>query len=138
MTNRAAQAIRILVIDDQKTMRSIIRNLLAVGDIHHVMEAASGVEGWENLLDRRQPTPDVIICDLHMANMDGMEFCNRVRLCKDERIRAIPVLILTGEKDKMSLEVAEQVGAAAMLGKPISAPDLCHQIESAVGFAFTN
>ncbi|MDP7640974.1 MAG: response regulator [Alphaproteobacteria bacterium] len=136
MTNRAAQAIRILVIDDQKTMRSIIRNLLAVGDIHHVMEASDGIEGWENLLDRRQPYPDVIICDLHMKNMDGMEFCNRVRLCKDEEIRGIPVLILTGERDKMPLEVAAQVGATAILGKPISAPDLCHQIESAVGFAF--
>ena len=136
MSNIAADAIRILVIDDQKSMRSIIRNLLSQSDIHHVMEASDGVEGWENLLDRRQPNPDVIICDLHMQNMGGMEFCNRVRLCKDEEIRGIPVLILTGEREKMPLEVAAQVGATAILGKPISAPDLCQHIESAVGFTF--
>jgi len=138
MSKKAAAAIRVLVIDDQKAMRSIVRNLLSQNHIHQVTEAADGIEGMRALHDRKQPKPDVIICDLHMENMDGMEFCNRVRLNKDDNIRAIPVLILTGEKDKLPLEVARQVGATAVLGKPISAPDLCQHIENAVGFNFTS
>ena len=67
-----------------------------------------------------------------------MELCNKLRLSKQEAIRGIPVPILTGERDRMPLEVAKQVGATAVLAKPISAPDLCQHIESAVGFKFSN
>ena len=64
-----------------------------------------------SLLDFKQPKPDVI--------------------------RGIPVLILSGERDQMPLEVARQVVATAVLGKPISALELCQHIESAVGFTFS-
>ncbi len=137
MSNKAAQALRVMIVDDQKAMRSIIRNLLSQHDINQVSEAVDGTDAMDNLLDRQKPNPDVIICDLHMENMDGMEFCNKVRLSKIETIKGIPILILTGERDKMPLEVAKQVGATAVLGKPISAPDLCQHIESAVGFTFS-
>ena len=136
MSNKAAQSLRVLIIDDQKAMRSIIRSLLAQHDINQVSEALDGVDAIKFLANRRNPSPDVIICDLHMDNMDGMEFCNKLRLSKDDAIRNIPILILTGERSQMPLEVAKQVGATAVLGKPISAPDLCHHIESAVGFSF--
>ncbi len=137
MPGKAAQAIRVLVVDDQRAMRSIIRNLLSQHNITHVTEAEDGVEAMQTLLDFRQPNPDVIICDLHMDKMDGMEFCNKLRLSKLEAIRGIPVLILTGERDEMPLAVAKQVGATAVLGKPISSPDLCRHIENAVGFSFS-
>lgn len=137
MSNQAAQSLRVMIVDDQKAMRSIIRNLLSQHDINQISEAADGLDALEKLMDRRQPNPDVIICDLHMDKMDGMEFCNKVRLSKIEAIKTIPVLILTGERDELSLEVAKQVGATAVLGKPISAPDLCQHIENAVGFSFS-
>ena len=138
MSGRAAQAIRVLVVDDQRAMRSIVRNLLSQNNISQVTEAEDGVEAMRSLLDFKQPKPDVIICDLHMEKMDGMEFCNKLRLSKQDAIRSIPVLILTGERDQMPLEVARQVGATAVLAKSISAPDLCQHIESAVGFKFSN
>jgi two-component system chemotaxis response regulator CheY len=137
MSRKAAQAIRVLVVDDQRSMRSIIRNLLSQSHIHNVQEAEHGIEAMRVLLDDKQPNPDVIICDLHMERMDGMEFCNKLRRSKDESIRDIPLLILTGERNQLPLEVAEQVGATAVLGKPISAPDLCQQIENAIGFNFS-
>jgi two-component system chemotaxis response regulator CheY len=138
MFNEAAKSLQVMIVDDQKAMRSIIRALMSQHDINNVTEAADGVDVMKNLLDCQRPNPDVSICDLHMENMDGMEFCNKVRLRKIEVIKAIPILILTGERDKMPLEVAKQVGATAVLGKPISAPDLCGHIESAVGFSFSN
>jgi len=137
MPTNAAQAIRVLIVDDQKAMRSIIRNLLSQNDISKIAEAEDGLEAMEALLDNKLPNPDVIICDLHMDRMDGMEFCNKLRRIKDDELRDIPVLILTGERDQLPLEVAKQVGATAVLGKPISAPDLCEHIESAVGYSFS-
>ncbi len=118
-------------------MRSTIRNLLVQNTIRRISEAEDGIETLQALLDVDRPNPDVIICDLHMERMDGLEFCNKLRRSKDDKIRVILVLILTRERDQLSLEVAEQAGATAVLGKPISTPDLCQQIESAIGFRFS-
>ncbi|MBT7505920.1 MAG: response regulator, partial [Rhodospirillales bacterium] len=74
--------------------------------------------------------PDVVICDLHMDGMDGMEFVHRMRRKKNQT----PILILTGDEDKFLREVTEQAGATRILTKPISAGDLAKEISSAVGF----
>ena len=137
MTGKSAQFFRVLTVNDQGTVRSTIRNLLLQNTIRRISEAEDGIETLQALLDVDRPNPDVIICDLHMERMDGLEFCNKLRRSKDNKIRVIPVLILTGERDQLSLEVAEQVGATTVLGKPISTPDLCQQIESAIGFRFS-
>ena len=137
MTGKSAQFFRVLTVNDQGTVRSTIRNLLVQNTIRRISEAEDGIETLQALLDVDRPNPDVIICDLHMERMDGLEFCNKLRRSKDNKIRVIPVLILTGERDQLSLEVAEQVGATTVLGKPISTPDLCQQIESAIGFRFS-
>lgn len=79
--------------------------------------------------------PDVIICDLHMETMDGLEFCNQVRRDEGIRTRAIPIIVLTGDRDTMVHEVSRQVGATAVLAKPISADQLLEQIHTAIGFS---
>ena len=66
--------------------------------------------------------------------MDGMDFCNKLRLDKNEVLRSIPVKIRTGERDTFVHDVTRQVGATMVLVKPISAGDLKAQIEAAVGF----
>ena len=66
MSGKAAQAIRVLIVDDQRAMRSNIRNLLPQHDISQVAEAEDGAEAMRALLDLRQPNPDVIICDVHL------------------------------------------------------------------------
>ena len=130
-----AVSLRVLVIDDHRTMRQIIRDLLGQVGIKSVEEAASGEEALAFLRRPRAEHPDVIICDLHMDNIDGIEFCNIARRSKTIQDRGIPILILTGERDDFVHEVAQQVGAAAVLTKPISARDLLQQIRIAVGFS---
>lgn len=127
--------IRVLVIDDHRTMRQIIRGLLGQVGITDVEEAENG-EAALSLLHRPGfRYPDVIICDLHMNRGDGMEFCNAARRDEKLRNRHIPILILTGDTDELMHDVAAQVGAAAILTKPISAHDLRRQIEMAVGYS---
>ncbi len=135
MAAKGDSVIRVLVVDDHKTMRSIIRQLLGQVGISDIDEAENGEEALKLLLNPSRPDPDVIICDLHMDKMDGVEFCNRVRRDDSIRGRAIPILILTGDKDELLHEVTRQVGAAKVLTKPISAPDLRKEIETAIGFS---
>ena len=134
MARQDNASIRVLVVDDHQTMRMILRQLLGVVGISDILEAANGEEALAIVSDHLVDDPDVIICDLHMDRMDGMEFCNKVRRSEDIRGRAIPILMLTGDSDEMLHEVSRQVGAAKVLTKPIAADELLAEIQTAIGF----
>jgi two-component system chemotaxis response regulator CheY len=127
--------LRILVVDDQATMRKIVRRLLMQVGIENVDEAANGEEALARLRNPRFEDPDVIVSDLHMDGIDGLELCNIIR--RDERIRnrSIPIVVLTGDDDELIHEVSEQVGAVAVLIKPVSAKELFDSIQAAIGFS---
>ena len=124
--------ISVLVIDDQRAMRSIVRQLLSQIRIDDIHEARNGEEALEFLNQPSNEDPDIIICDLHMDKMDGLEFCNHVRRDKEHDI---PIIILTGDSDEFLHEVSKQVGAVAVLTKPVSAPELQEHIQTALGRA---
>jgi len=132
MSTNMLVTLRALIVDDQRTMRSIVRTLLSQIGITDVVEAADGAEAIEM---PGETAPDFVICDLHMKDGDGMAFGNKLRRHKNNNLAQIPVLILTGDSDGLLHEVALQIGAAKVLTKPISAPDLGREISQAVGFA---
>lgn len=121
--------LKAVIVDDQKVMRSLVRGMLKQSGITDIVEFADGDEALAFLqLAQRNNIPDFIICDLYMKNMDGMEFCNKLRLSKNDGLRYVPVLILTGESDTMLHETTRQVGAKRILKKPISQPELKQHI----------
>lgn len=107
MANQKADSLTTLVVDDQKTMRSIVRTLLGEIGICEVYEAENGEQALGILQDTRLKVADLVFCDLHMDKMDGMEFCNRLHRDKMVRNRNIPVIMLTGDADTFVHEVAE-------------------------------
>jgi len=134
MMETETNSICVLVVDDQRAMRKIIRQLLSQIGVHDVDDAADGEQALSILHNPTANKPDVVICDLHMEKMDGMDFCNHVRRDKNDDIRAIPIIILTGEQDTFVHDVTKQVGAATIMIKPVSAGELKTQIQAAVGF----
>lgn len=122
-----------LVIDDQRTMRTIVRQMLNQIGVRDIVDCPEGLEAWNFLADCGTNVPDFIICDLHMEGMDGLEFVNAIRRSKNATVQNIPVLILTGDPDKFLHQVADQVGAAKVIQKPISAPDLREEIGGILG-----
>ncbi len=122
--------LQIMIIDDQSSMRSILKRLLSQEGLKRVTEASNGEEALEMLANPQHPKPDVILCDLYMDKMDGMEFAHQLRRNKT----LTPVLMLTGEKDNFIRDVAAQAGATKVLSKPIASPDLRKEIFDAVGF----
>lgn len=124
-----------LIVDDQHTMRRIVRSLLSAIGISQVLEAANGQEALDLLVKPEGASVDLIICDLNMPEMDGLAFCNQLRRTEQLRNRHIPVLILTATRDEMVLEVVRQVGAAGVAHKPISAPELRSHMQNLLGYA---
>ena len=132
--NDPLSELQVLVVDNQKSMRSILRELLQSIGIRGVTEAANGLEALAHLKNTQKPC-DLIMCDLYMEKMDGMELCNRIRNDAALRSRLIPVIILTGETNQLVLDVVQQVGAATILKIPVSPIELKTTIQRLVGFS---
>lgn len=127
--------LRALVIDDQRSMRLIVKNMLRTAGIENVAEAANGKAALAHLRSAGDEFPDVIISDLHMDEMDGMQFCNIVRSDKNLRNHHVPIIILTGDSDQMLHEVSKQVGAVSVLTKPVSAGEFGAHVARALGYS---
>jgi two-component system cell cycle response regulator DivK len=102
----------VLIVEDTFDNRNICRTILEYGG-HTVIEAFNGAEALALVRERR---PDLIIMDVVMPVMDGLEA--RRRLKGDPATKEIPVLILTALARASDREEAEQAGADAFLSKP--------------------
>lgn len=107
----AATARRVLLVDDQSAFLEIGRHLLRTQG-YEVMTATSGGEALRVV---RATRPDVIVLDVTMPDLDGLETCRRLKT--NPATSAIPVVLLTGTGDPKLNEKASAAGAAAIVLK---------------------
>ena len=106
--------IKVLTVDDSRTMRDMLRLALAGGDFD-VTQAVDGEHGLEVL---SESGADVIITDINMPKLDGFGFIERVR--EDADYRATPILVLTTESDPEKRARAREAGATGWIVKPFN------------------
>jgi len=111
--------IKFLVVDDFSTMRRIVRNLLKELGFSNVEEAEDGVNALQKLA---AADFDFVVSDWNMPNMDGLELLKRIRA--DERLKSLPVLMITAEAKKENIIAAAQAGASGYIVKPFTASTL--------------
>lgn len=116
---RSGAALRVLVADDYSTMRRILRELLASLGHAQVCEAEDGQAAWTLLQDG---DVDLLITDWQMPGMTGIELLRRIRA--DERLRALPVLMVTGEAQRDAIMEAARAGVNGYVVKPFTAATL--------------
>ena len=117
MMPRAFQR-RVLVIEDDPEIRDILVRLLAALGAQ-VVAAADGLEGLEHLARWH---PDMVLCDLAMPIMGGLEFAHRMR--QDPRYRNVLLIAVTGYTRQADLYDTWRTGFDGHLGKPIQMPAL--------------
>jgi diguanylate cyclase (GGDEF)-like protein len=110
---RSAFAMRILVVDDDRSMRQVLLTLLG-GAGHHVIEARNGDEALQQVL--KEP-PQLIVTDWEMPVMDGLQFCKALRAAASGR--QIYVIILTGHGTEERLTEAFAAGVNDYMTKPL-------------------
>lgn len=110
-----ANELRFLVVDDFSTMRRIVRNLLKEGGYTEVDEAEDGLVALHKL---RNSNFDFVVCDINMPNMNGFQLLAEMK--KDEKLKHIPVLMVTAEARKEDIVLAAQQGAAGYIVKPFT------------------
>ena len=106
---------RFLIVDDFATMRRVLRGVLREMKIDAVDEAADGVAALEKL---RGSEFDFVITDIGMPTMNGFELLSAIK--KDERLRQLPVLMVTAEARKDEIVRSAQNGAAGYIVKPFT------------------
>ncbi|MDY7574816.1 MAG: two-component system chemotaxis response regulator CheY [Bradyrhizobium sp.] len=109
----------ILVVDDSATMLMSLKNSLEISGFT-VITAADGVIALDKL--QKGGKPDLIITDINMPNMGGIEFIGKARALPGYRF--IPILALTTESQQARRDEAKKLGATGWLVKPVGGTDL--------------
>ena len=120
--------LRLLIVDDDITLRKAIRHVVNSGLNADCMVAKDGQDAWEILLEN---TFDVVICDWNMPRKSGDALLLDVR--SHESMKDIPFLMLTSRSDKDSLITAIQAGVTDYVIKPFTPATLLSKIHKLVG-----
>lgn len=107
----------VFVIDDSATMLMSVKQTLEMSGLK-VDTAKDGLEALNKL--KAGLKPDLIITDINMPNMNGIDFIKNARMI----LRFTPILALTTESQATKRDEAKKIGATGWLVKPISGPDL--------------
>jgi two-component system chemotaxis response regulator CheY len=110
--------VRALIIDDSSVMRKIVeRSLRQAGiDLAEVREAGNGAEALAAL---QASTADLILCDINMPVMDGIEFLRQLQAVPNAK--GVPVVMITTEGSESHVVQALSIGARAYIRKPFTA-----------------
>lgn len=109
----------VLIVDDSSVMRKIVERALRQAglDLTKVVEAGSGREGLD-VLERERV--DLIVSDINMPNMDGLEFLRQIR--SRELAQGVPIVMITTESGEEHVREALAAGAQGYIRKPFT-PD---------------
>lgn len=116
---------KILVVDDQQTMRRILRSLLSQVGFTDVHEAADGSAALTML---KAGGFQLIVSDWNMAPMTGIELLRHVRA--DPGLQALPFIMVTAESKAENIMLARQAGASTYIVKPFNAATLREKIQA--------
>ena len=114
---------RVLLVDDEPSIIKVVGKRLQVAGY----EVVTAVDGQDGLTKARLGKPDVIILDLMLPKMSGMEVCAALK--QDPAYQQIPIIIFTGKGQAMDEKLCRECGANAYITKPHDADTLIEQIE---------
>ncbi len=112
---------RVLVVDDDHTVREVVVSYLRAHD-HEVVEAADGETALRSM---RDAPADLVVLDLMLPGIDGLEVCRRLRTASD-----VPVIMLTALGDETDRVVGLETGADDYVTKPFSPRELALRVDS--------
>jgi two-component system chemotaxis response regulator CheY len=123
-----AMTFKVLVVDDQLTMREVTRLALQEMGVRNIIDAENGDDAFKKATT--QPL-DMIISDFNMPGMDGLGLLRAVR--GHPAVRKLPFILVTGRGDNALVVSAAQAGVNNYIVKPFTAEMLREKVEAVVG-----
>jgi diguanylate cyclase (GGDEF)-like protein len=112
--------VRVLVADDSRVIRKAINKILS--NEFELIEVEDGETAWEHLL--KDNSIEVLVSDIEMPKLDGYSLICRIRAAETERVRNVPIIVITGADDELTRERAFACGATDFIIKPIDGVQL--------------
>ncbi|MBI4963670.1 MAG: response regulator [Desulfomonile tiedjei] len=106
----------LLVEDDRVDVLSVQRAFRELKIVNPLQVVGNGEEGLDYLRDENNPKPCLILLDLNMPRMNGVEFLKTIK--SDEHLRGLPVIVLTSSKGDQEMLESYQYGVAGYIVKP--------------------
>ena len=129
MSGAGFENLKALIVEDNAHMRSLLRALLSSIGVKDIAEASHGQAAIDLLRERK---PDLVLSDLAMKPMDGLEFTRYVRNHEHSPNPFVPIIMISGHTEKYRVEAARDAGVTEFLAKPITAHTLFSRIAEIV------
>jgi two-component system chemotaxis response regulator CheY len=115
----------VLIVDDSAAIRKILQRVLRQADVPlgEVYEAADGLEALKVVETQKV---GLILADINMPNMDGLQFLRKLK--EDSRWKSLPVIMVTTEGGQAKVMAAAELGAAGYIRKPFTADQIRHTL----------
>jgi DNA-binding response OmpR family regulator len=118
--------IHILVIEDEPAVQTLLKKALT----SHNFKVTVASDGLDGLMKLETLRPDIMICDVMMPNLDGIEFVKAIK--HNTQTQKIPVIFLTAKTDPRSMIEGINVGARFYVTKPFQIDDLLAKVRRAL------
>lgn len=121
--------LKILLVDDNQYMRLLLAEILRAVGVTRIHEANDGAEGLKMMRDF---PIDVVMTDLSMQPMDGIEFVKLLRNSPESPNRMAPVVMITGHSTYARVNEARDAGVTEFLAKPLTARGVVERLHQAI------
>lgn len=118
-------ALNVLVVEDNKYMQTLIKEILRAFRVRNVRTANDGADALKEL---KTFPADIILCDWQMDPIDGLDFTRMVRTMSDVANPFVAIILITGHTEMSRVFEARDVGVTEFLAKPVSARTLYDRI----------
>jgi CheY-like chemotaxis protein len=121
--------LRILLVDDNHHMRVLLSEILRAIGVTHIVEASDGAQGLQMM---RSNDIDIIMTDLSMQPLDGIDFTRLIRRSKDSPNQMCPIIMITGHSTLQRVHEARDAGVNEFLAKPLTAKGVIERITQVI------
>ncbi len=121
--------LKILIVDDNHHMRVLLSEILKAVGVKHIFEASDGAQALQTM---RGLGIDIIMTDLSMQPLDGIDFVRLLRRSPDSPNQMCPVIMITGHSTAARVQAARNAGVNEFLAKPLTARGVVQRINQIV------
>lgn len=129
MSGPLFEQLKAIIVDDNVHMRMLLRSLLNSAGIKDISEAGNGAAAITLMRERKC---DLVLSDMAMSPMDGIDFTRDIRNSEQSPNPFVPIIMITGHTEKNRVEAARDAGVTEFLAKPITAQNLFARIAEIV------
>jgi len=121
--------LKILLVDDNHHMRVLLTEILRAIEVKHIFEASDGAQALQMM---KTQDIDIIMTDLSMQPLDGIDFTRLVRRSKDSPNQMCPIIMITGHSTLQRVHEARDAGVNEFMAKPLTAKGVIERINQVI------